>query len=558
MSNKTDNNGAPPQGWGSEWTRVVDVVVVGSGVAGLTAAVTAARKGSSVLVLERGALPGGTTAKSGGVLWIPNNRFMRARGLVDKREDAMRYMAKSAYPTLYNAAHETLGLPQDKYRLIEAFYDTGHVAVDELTAAGVLAVKEIFYPDYYADMPEDTAPEGRALVPETWEGFRRGIDKLEGQILVDQLMAGCEKLGVAVQPSSRVLNPLKNEQGEVVGLEVRVGHRAEFIGARQGIVFATGGFLHNERMALEYLRGPVMGGAAAEGSTGDFVDIGTELGASLGNMTHAWWSQLVVELAIRNRSTLRDVYSPYGDSMMMVNRYGRRAMNEKATYNERGQVHYHWDAGRREYPNYLMFWLFDDALVHNPQASRFRFPIPAPGEKLEYVVSAPTWQALGVAIRERLQKIAPHTGGVTLASEFESNLEATLARFNAMAAEGRDLDFARGETPIEKAWAQAPREGSVTGAMYPFARSGPYHCIILGPAALDTKGGPVTDERAQVLHRSGAAIPGIFAAGNCVASPAGQAYWGAGGTIGVALTYGFIAGGEVVKRDKRSGAVLAA
>jgi 3-oxosteroid 1-dehydrogenase len=555
MNSKTGSN--PASGWGSEWTRVVDVVVVGSGVAGLTAAVTAARKGSSVLVLERGPLPGGTTAKSGGVLWIPNNKFMRARGLVDKREDAMRYMAKSAYPTLYNAAHPMLGLPEDKYRLIAAFYDNGHVAVDELTGAGILAVKEIFYPDYYADMPEDTAPEGRALVPETWEGFRRGIDKLEGQILIDQLVAGCEKLGVDVQCNSRVLNPLKDEAGEVVGLEVRAGHRSEFIGARQGIVFATGGFLHNERMALEYLRGPVMGGAAAEGSTGDFVNIGTDLGASLGNMTHAWWSQLVVELAIRNRSTLRDVYSPYGDSMMMVNRYGRRAMNEKATYNERGQVHYHWDAGRREYPNYLMFWLFDDALIHNPQASRFRFPIPAPGEKLEYVISAPTWSALGRAIRERLEKLAPHTGGVTLAPEFDDGLAATLARFNAMAAEGNDLDFHRGETPIEKAWAQAPREGAKTGAMYPFARTGPYHCIILGPAALDTKGGPVTDERAQVLHKTGAPIPGIFAAGNCVASPAGQAYWGAGGTIGVALTYGFIAGGEVVKRGRRTNVTLA-
>lgn len=542
--------------WGSEWTRVVDVVVVGSGVAGLTAAVTAARKGSSVLVLERDSLPGGTTAKSGGVLWIPNNKFMRARGLVDKREDALRYMAKSAYPTLYNAAHPTLGLPADKYRLIEVFYDTGYVALDELTETGVLALEEIFYPDYYADMPEDTAPEGRALKPVTWDGFRRGVDKLEGQILIDRLVAGCEKLGVSVQLNSRVLNPLKDESGEVVGMEVRVGHRTELVGARQGIVFATGGFLHNERMALEYLRGPVMGGAAGEGSTGDFVNIGTELGASLGNMSHAWWAQLVVELAIRNRSTLRDVYSPFGDSMMMVNRHGRRVMNEKATYNERGQVHFHWDAGRREYPNYLMFWLFDDALVNNSQASRFRFPIPAPDEKLQYVISAPTWSELCTAICDRLSKLAPHTGGVGLASEFESNLYATVARFNAMAATGKDLDFARGESPIEKAWAQAPREGAVTGAMHPFAKSGPYHCIILGPAALDTKGGPVTDEKAQVLSKSGEPIPGIFGAGNCVASPAGQAYWGAGGTIGVALTYGYIAGGQAATRKRRQGVAL--
>jgi hypothetical protein len=241
----------------------------------------------------------------------------------------------------------------------------------------------------------------------------------------------------------------------------------------------------------------------------------------------------------------------------MVNRYGRRAMNEKATYNERGQVHYHWDASRREYTNYLMFWLFDDELVNCEQASRFRFPIPGPGEKLDYVISAPTWPELVTAIGERLAKLAPHTGGVTLDAEFERNLEATLARFNAMAAEGKDLDFARGESQIEKAWAQAPRKGAVTGAMHPFARPGPYHCIILGPAALDTKGGPVVDEHARVLSQSGEPIGGVYGAGNCVASPAGQAYWGAGGTIGVALTYGFIAAQDAVKRPKRHGATLA-
>lgn len=552
---KPDNNSA--QDWGSEWNRVVDIIVVGSGVAGLTAAATAAGKGASVLVLERGPLPGGTTAKSGGVIWIPNNKYMRSRGLVDKRDDALRYMAKTAYPTFYNAAHVTLGLPEDKYKLITAFYDAGHVAIDQLTGSGVLNLEEIGYPDYYADMPEDTAPVGRALKPVTWEGFRRGIDKLEGQVLIDQLEAGCKKLGVDIQTHSRVMHPLKNDDGEVVGLEVRVDRRTELIGARQAVIFATGGFLHNPRMAHEYLRGPVMGGAAAEGSQGDFVNIGIELGAPLGNMTHAWWSQLIVEQVIRNRSTLRDIYSPYGDSMMMVNRYGVRAMNEKATYNERGQVHYHWDAGRREYTNYLMFWLFDDELINNKQASRFRFPIPQPGEKLEYVISAPDWPELAKGIRERLATLAPHTGGVALAPEFENNLKSTLVRFNAMAAEGRDLDFERGESQIEKAWAQAPREGAVTGAMHPFARKGPYHCIILGPAALDTKGGPVVDDHARVLSQSGEPIPGVYGAGNCVASPAGQAYWGAGGTIGVALTYGWIAATAALKCEKRQGATIA-
>lgn len=541
-------------GWGSEWTQVVDVVVVGAGAAGLSAAAKAALEGSSVLVLERTLLPGGTTAKSGGVLWIPNNHLMRARGLVDERADALRYMAKTAFPTLYDRGHATLGLPADKFRLIETFYDQGYVAIEELTQAGIVDFEEIFYPDYHADLPEDTAPVGRAIKPVTWEGYRRGVDKLEGQVLIDQLVEGCQRLDVQIQCNSRVMEVLKDEDGEVVGLEVRVGHRAEYIGVRQGVIFASGGFLHNTEMAREFLRGPVMGGAAVEASTGDFVRIGTGLGAPLGNMGHAWWAQLVVEQAIRNRSTLRDVYSPYGDSMVMVNRHGRRAMNEKATYNERGQVHFHWDASRREYPNYLMFWLFDEALVNSPQASRFRFPIPQPGEQLEYVISGNTWAELAQNIQKRLEAIATHTGGVALAPEFSANLQATLERFNAMAKAGKDTDFQRGETPIEKAWAQQPREGAITGAMHPLSDTGPYHCIILGPAALDTKGGPQINERAEVMDASQTPIAGMYGAGNCVASPAGQAYWGAGGTIGVAFTYGYIAGKEAASRARRAGA----
>lgn len=551
---KTDNNGS---GWGSEWTRVVDVIVVGSGAAGMTAAYAAARKGASVMVLERGPVLGGTTAKSGANIWIPNNRFMRARGIADPREDALRYMAKSAYPTRYNPAHPTLGLPEAKHRLLAAFYDNAHVAVDVLIDAGILDLFETMYPDYYATMPEDKAPVGRSLRPKVWEGHRRGIDKVEGQIMIDALQAASEKLGVEIQLNSRVLHALKDESGEIVGLEVRAGRRTELIGARQGVVFGTGGFLHDERMALEYLRGPVMGGSSVETSSGDFVNIGTELGAALGNMTHAWWCQTVVEMVIRNRATVRDVYVPWGDSMFMVNRYGRRALNEKAPYNERGQVHYHWDSGRREYTNYLMFWVFDQAVIDHPDSTRHRFPIPPAGEKAEYIISGKTWDELVARIRERLATLAPHTGGVTLSPEFEQNLAATLTRFNVMAKEGKDPDFGRGDGPIDSFWSHAPRKGAVTNTMFPLADNGPYHCIILGPAALDTKGGPVIDEKARVISLSGEPIAGVYAAGNCVASPAGQAYWGGGGTVGMALTFGFIAGNEVALRPRRESATLA-
>jgi 3-oxosteroid 1-dehydrogenase len=538
--------------WGAEWDHVADVVVVGTGVAGCAAAVAAASEGASVIVLEKLAFVGGTTGKSGGVLWIPNNPLMRARGISDDRRDALRYMARVAFPTLYDPDGATLGLPAEKFRLLEAFYDNGSVALEHLIALGALDVELVDYPDYYADLAEDAAPRGRTVQPRPPGGWRRGIDPTIGQVLVDELLAAAERLGADVKLERRVVHLIRDDAGDVIGLEVQVGRRTELIGARQGVVFCSGGFLHNPSHALEYLRGPVLGGAAAEGSTGDFVDIGLEAGARFGNMSHAWWDQVVVELAVRVPQTMKDVYSPFGDSMIMVNRYGRRVVNEKIPYNERAQVHFEWDPVRREYTNYLLFMIWDEAVTRSTDMSRFRFPVPTADEHYDFVISAPSWPELAGAISERLEKLAPWTAGFSLDASFADGLAATVARFDAMAHQGRDLDFHRGETPIEQEWAGAPRPGAASGSMYPFAATGPYHCVIVGPGALDTKGGPMIDERGRVLAATGAPIGGLYGAGNCVASPAGQAYWGAGGTIGLALTFGYIAGRAAAGEPQRT------
>ena len=148
----------------------------------------------------------------------------------------------------------------------------------------------------------------------------------------------------------RAAHLVRNEDLEVVGLEVQVGRRTELFGARRGVIFGSGGFLHNQRLALEYLRGPVLGGAAAEGSTGDFVDIGIEAGAQLGNMSHAWWDQVVAELAVRvpetDQGRLRALRRQHGHRRPA----GRRVVNEKIPYNERAQVHFDWDPVRRRVP----------------------------------------------------------------------------------------------------------------------------------------------------------------------------------------------------------------
>jgi hypothetical protein len=538
--------------WGDEWDAVVDVVVVGSGAAGGAAAATAAGAGASVLVLEKAAFTGGTTAKSGGVMWVPDNPVMRAAGVRDDRAGALRYLARTGHPTQYDPDHETLGLPATTYRQLEAFFDHGCAVLDRLTELGAWELEAVPYPDYYADLPEDLVPIGRVIQPTFPPGWRRGIDPTGGQLLTDALLRVAVEQGAAMRTDTRVAHLVRDDAGRVIGVEARAGVRTVLYGAHNGVIFASGGFLHDRALARAHLRGPVMGGAAAESATGDFVRIGIEVGTQLGNMSHAWWDQVAVEHALTVPSTIKDVWSPFGASMLMVDKYGHRVVNEKAVYNERGQVHFVWDPSRYEYPNLLLFWILDQAVLDDPTASRFRWPLPMPGEPLpDFVFSAPTVTALADELRRRLARLAPRTGGVALADDFDAALAATVERFNGYARAGHDPEFHRGESQIERTWAGEPRPGLPNAALAPLADEGPYYCVILGPGALDTKGGPEIDEHGRVLGVDGKPILGLYGAGNCIASPAGQAYWGPGGTIGPAIVFGAIAAEHAVAAGAR-------
>lgn len=170
-----------------------------------------------------------------------------------------------------------------------------------------------------------------------------------------------------------------------------------------------------------------------------------------------------------------------------------------------------------------------------------------PGEPFpEFVITADTFEQLAVEIRRRVAALAPHTGGFTVDDDFEAGLHDAVERFGDLARSGVDVDFDRGAGQIERTWAGDPRPGMTNPTMAPLADSGPYHCVILGTGALDTKGGPITDEHARVLSVDGHPIPGLYGAGNCIASPAGQAYWGPGGTIGPAVVFGAIAAEHAV------------
>lgn len=521
-----------------EWDLEADVVVVGSGAAGYAAATIARAEGASVILLERAPWPGGTTAKAaGGVFWVPNNHLMRGEGLEDSREDALRYMCKVAYPAQYRAGDKHFGLDQDAYDLVAAFYDHGADAIQRLVDLDVIHPVLFPSPDYYAGFPEDKAPHGRGLVT---GGAVIGDG---GQKLIDDMSAAAERMGVTTLVDHRVIGLLRDSEGaEVIGVQVRARRDLILVGARQGVIFASGGFLQDPELTQTYLRGPFIGSCSADTSTGDFVRIGLDAGADLGNMSTAWWSEVILEQALASRSTSEAVTFNFGDSMFYVNRFGKRVMNEKASYADRGQAYHHWSSATLEYPNRVLFMIYDDDVVQNEATGFARAPIPPKGENTPYVLSGNTWEELATRIQERLDVLASQIGDIRLADDFLASLKETVERFNGFARDGHDADFDRGGKPIDVYLNQPNRgDGYPNPTMHPFRAEGPYYAILLGPGALDSKGGPKIDAAARVLNTAGEPIPGLFGAGNCVGSAAGEGYWGAGSTIGPALTFGYIA-----------------
>ncbi len=544
-----------------------DVLVVGSGAAGCAAALAAAGAGASVAVVEKAAATGGTTGMSAGGYWIPNSSQMRALGFEDPRTEALQFMARMAQPALYDAGDDHLGLEAAEMALLAAFYDNAAGVVDGLAALDALhpvvwqtlgfSDNEVTDPDYHAGVPENRAPFGHLLMPALPEDFDF-TSQLPGAVLAAELLAAVEKAGVEVLTGHRVVDVVRRGD-EVAGVVTESGDGVRRLGARGGVVFATGGFAHDPAKAQAYLRGPIFASGSAPASTGDFLDIAGSLGAALGNMTNAWWCQVVLDAAVASAGQADMsglVFVPYGDSMLIVNTRGVRVGDEKAMYNERTQGHFATDG--LGWPNLVQVMIWDEAVAADPTPWPWRGGVPLPGLEPPWLITADDLPGLAAAVGRRLDELAGQRGisgrvgpGVCLADDFAATLEATVERFNRDAAEGVDREFGRGSTPVSRAWAGPIRRGA-NPTMYPLAPAGPYHAVLLAPGTLDTCGGPVVDATGSVLRPDGTPIPGLFGAGNCVAAPTGQGYLGGGGTIGPALTFGWLAGQSAAGRVPRA------
>lgn len=532
----------------TDWDHEVDVVVLGSGGAGLTAALSAAVNGASVQVYEKAPTVGGTTAVSGGIVWIPaHNRCPDGELTV---EDAMAYLRA-----------QSLGYMDDE--LVETFVRTGPEMLDFVEANSELEfeIAEGF-PDYKPELPGGRPTGGRSLNAKPFDLARLGewrnritsfpadfsnvgidaetrarihaaVDNssgdycVAGTALIAGLLKGLLDRGVTVQTGSRAVELISDALG-IIGVRINTDGSEFRVHARRGVVLATGGFEWDSKLVEAYLRGPMRGAVSPPYNTGDGLRMAMAHGADLANMGEAWWVP-IVKLPDdtfldhpRSRSVRLERTRPRS---IIVNRAGRRFLNEAGEYNSMAGPFHYLDP-KLGYANDPAWIVFDDQHL-----KRYGFLGVEPGGQ------APDWFSPSKDLAELGEKTGIDPDG----------LARTLAAWNEHVAADQDPDFGRGSSAYDGYWGDLNAPTQAGRTLGPIDTP-PYYAVPVYIGAMGTKGGPRTDRDGRVLHVNGAAIPGLFAAGNAMAGATGKAYGGAGGTIGPAMVFGYRAGRAVSAR----------
>lgn len=531
-----------------KWDLTSDVVVVGSGAAASAAACVAQSKGASVIMLEKSAGVGGTTYKSGGEIWIPNNFALRASGVNDARNDCLKFMARANYSTIYNPNDAHFGLPDHEYNNLAAYYDNASAAIDYMMQIGAIKYAAAGYDyDYWDHAVENKVPAGRGLGPVGGAGAQ----------LIKYFSDYIKAHNINLLTSHRVQQIYLDDKKQVIGVQAldSTGATTKTVNvkAHKAVVFGCGGFTHNKELMRQFQKGPMFGGCAVITNEGDLVYMAQAIGVQLSNMNSAWNAQNPVEAVLKSPSSPNEIWQDPGDSMILVNKYGVRVTDEKRSYNDRTKVHFYWDPVEQEYVNMVMMMVYDQRTADLMAGN---YPFPGENDDKSIVISGQTIKELGSNIRARVAGLSSQLGIFSIADSFETNMAATITKFNGFANSGMDSDFKRGFYTYDTKWYSIfspPQQGTKWPAndkpnitMYPFTAEGPYYCILIGAGTLDTNGGPKINEKAQMLDTKENPIPGLYGAGNCIA-PLMPNYIAAGATIGNALTSGYLAGINSVK-----------
>lgn len=552
---------------GSEtWDVITDVLVVGSGAGGQVAAIAAADQGAKVVVIEKSGLYGGTSAMSGGAIWIPVSSQAREAGAQDSPEEAFQYIRALAAPNVPDS-------------LIRAYVESAPQMLDWVQANTEARFFSVPYTDYHAELPggkpgwrthmpleidgrvlgEDvqrlrpsskaanlfgrinwTLMEAHTLLnrPAGWikvflkimwryygdlaQRLRSPRDRFLtlGNALVGRLRMSLNRRGVPIWLDTRLVSLVK-DNGRVVGAVVERGGRTQRIQALKGVVLAAGGYERNPQMRQQYLPGsgePSNSGAHPY-NTGDAIRIGQEAGAAVRNMASAWYAPV---FKIPGEESARlCTYERALPGNIIVNQSGRRFHNEAASY--------HISAQEMIKAGSASAWAVFDA--------RYRWNYPMG----PVIPKFPDW-ILPAAVRSILLK-APSLEALAQKMGVPAQaLKQTVETFNAGAAQGRDPQFGRGDAAYDRYYGDPKVTPNPNLAVIDQA---PFYAFPIYSGDIGTNGGLVIDEQARVLDPAGQAIPGLFATGNCTASVMGGSYPGAGSTLGPAMTFGWLAGRHI-------------
>lgn len=543
-----------------------DVVVVGSGLGALTAAITAATGGASVCLLERAAKIGGTTAYSGGMLWVPGTpHFAEIHGREDSRDEAARYIRGLVAGRSYDDS------------LIDTFLTEGPRAVAFVQEHAPLRLHaSTTYTDYFADR-EGGAKGGRSLVPAPfaarealgeWEPRLQesphfpvaltldemvggaGADPrnadlatmtstdlqeraemrardgvvVNGCALVGGLLAGALDLGVMVRTGWR-LRRLTGSSARVTGVVAEHEGSEVEVAAQRGVVLACGGFEWNADLVLNYLGTIDAKPFSTPYNVGDGLVAAQAFGAATANMTHGWNYPVTWDPErTYNGHPLASIQTPrFEPGCIAVNTQGRRFVNEGAAYADVGKAFPRYDEVTQTFPNSDGAWfVFDQTLRERVVVADLRPGEPTPS----WVVEAATLTGLAARL------------GIP-----GSSLEATIAEFNADVDRGVDARYGRGTLWFEGQTKGGPGPEKALGRI----ERGPFYAMGVHHGLLGTAGGLRIDSQARVRSVTGEPVPGLYAAGNTAASPFGGMYPGGGTTLGLGLTFGFVAGRTVAE-----------
>jgi 3-oxosteroid 1-dehydrogenase len=542
----------------------VDVVVVGAGGAGMSAALAAAHQGLETVLLEKSAYFGGSTARSGGGVWIPDNYALKAAGQADGTTEAKRYLDAIVGDDVPKVRRDT-------------YLDRGAEVLDFLRERTPLRFTWVpDYADYHPERPggrlkgrscEPVPMDARFLGDElerlhpqytkapanlivTQADFRKislGLRTLRGpltmaKVLVRRILSGLRgqkmfAMGNAIAIGLRQgladagvpvhyeteLTGLVIEEGRVVGVRVLHGGHERVVRARRGVVLGSGGFERNLEMREKWQPQPtsVDWTTGSQFNTGGGILAGIAAGAEVGLMDDAWWGP-TIPLPSGPWFCLAERNLP---GSIIVNQAGQRFMNEALPYVEAVHEIYRGEAtGVGHVPS----WMVIDQRYRN----RYLFaglsprqPFPGRWYKNGTVKKAPTLEALAAEIDVPAEA-----------------LRATVERFNGFARHGKDEDFGRGESGYDKYYSDPTVKPNPS--LHTIDQA-PFYAVKIVPGDLGTKGGLVTDERARVLRADGSVIEGLYAAGNVSSAVMGHTYAGPGATIGPAIVFGYLAAEDI-------------